>query len=128
MSLQQGRLLTRTSCDNLSVTHHLSPVLMEKTAFKPDTRYIVTWRGPDGKPRPANFYVFRVYDAFMIGRMTQGEGLLHKILYEDVLKIVREEAVSPERRYFIPAAVLEESNWQDRTAMERYSSAPGLGK
>ncbi|MBI2313348.1 MAG: hypothetical protein HYU77_12690 [Betaproteobacteria bacterium] len=101
---------------------------MDRTAFKPDTRYTVTWRDPEGKLRPANFYVFRVYDKFMIARDTSGEGLLRKIAYEDVLKIAQEQAVDPDHRYVIPAAVLDEKNWRDRTVMERYSSSPSLGK
>jgi hypothetical protein len=31
-------------------------------------------------------------------------------------------------RYVIPAAVLEEKAWRDRSVMERYSSGPQLGK
>lgn len=101
---------------------------MDKTAFKQDARYTVTWRDPEGRLRPANFYVFRVYDKFMIARETSGEGLLRKIAYEDVLKIAQEQAVDADHRYAIPAAVLDEKNWRERTVMERYSSSPGLGK
>ena len=103
-------------------------IAVDKTAFKPDTRYTVTWRDPDGKLRPANFYVFRVYDQFMIARDTSGEGLLRKIAYEEVIKIVLEQAVDPDLRYAIPATVLDENNWRERTVMERYSSSPGMGK
>lgn len=102
---------------------------MEKSAFKEDTRYTITWRDPaTGKLRPANIYVFRLYDKFMIARMTEGDGLLRKIRYEDVIKIVHEKPVPKEGRYFVPAAVLDEKNWASRSVMEHYSSAPRLGK
>lgn len=101
---------------------------MDKNSFKPDTRYTITWRDPQGALRPANLYVYRVYDQFLIARMTNGDGLLRKIAYGDVTKIVREQPVSPQDHFFIPAAVLEEKEWRDRSVMERYSSSPNLGK
>lgn len=101
---------------------------MDKTRFKEDTRYTITWRDESGKPRPANLYVFRTYDEFMIARETSGGGLLRKIPYGDVLKIVHETPVARNERYVIPAAVLDEKAWRDRTVMERYSSGPQLGK
>lgn len=107
---------------------NLRGVAVDKSAFKQDTRYTVTWRDPGGKLRPANFYVFRVYDKFMIARDLSGEGLLRKIAYEDVIKIAQGQAVDLDHRYAIPAAVLDEKNWRERTLMERYSSSPGLGK
>ena len=54
---------------------------MDKTHFAPDTRYTLTLRGADGKARPANLYVYRVYDAFMVARATSGDGLLRKVPY-----------------------------------------------
>lgn len=102
--------------------------IVDKSAFKEDTRYTITWREPGGKLRPANIYVFRLYGNFMVARMTQGDGLLRKIAYEDVAKIVREKPVDKNERYFVPAAMLEESAWRDVSVMEHYSTSPRLGK
>jgi hypothetical protein len=101
---------------------------MDKSAFKPDCRYTVAWRDAGGRVRPANLYVYRTYDKFMIARMLGGDGLLRKIAYQDVEKIVREQAVGVQEQFYIPAAVLEEKVWQDRSVMQRYSSSPDLGK
>jgi hypothetical protein len=64
----------------------------------------------------------------MIARMTDKAGFLHKIAYEDVVKIVKEFPVDKTLQFYIPNAVLEEKAWKDRIVMERYSSAPNLGK
>lgn len=101
---------------------------MDKNAFKQDTRYTVTWRTPEGKLRPANLYVYRLYENFMIARLTEKDGLLYKIPYSDVLKIVKEQPVGKEDQFAIPAAVLDEKVWKDRTIMQRYSSSPHMGK
>ncbi len=101
---------------------------MKKDDFKPDTRYTVAWRDYDGKVRPANLYVYRLYDAFMIARKTDHSGFLYKIGYDQILRIVKEIPVSKELQFRIPDAVLKESSWTDRTVMERYSSSPALGK
>lgn len=101
---------------------------MDKEAFKPDTRYTVAWRDETGRVRPLNLYVYRVYDKFMVARETSGPGLLRRIAYEDVERIVHEHPVPPAERYFIPAAVLDEKNWRDRAVMQLYASAPGRGK
>ena len=101
---------------------------MDKSAFRPDTRYTLTLKDAAGRPRPANLYVYRVYDTFMVARATSGEGLLRKVAYDDVLKVVDTSEVERERRYFLPAALLDEKNWKDKTEMAVYSSAPGLGK
>ena len=101
---------------------------MKKDDFKPDTRYTVTWRDYDGKVRPANLYVYRLYDTFMVARKTDHSGFLYKIGYDQILKIVKEIPVSAEMRFRIPDAVLKESSWADRTVMERYSTSPALGK
>lgn len=101
---------------------------MKKEDFQSHTRYTVTRRDGTGALRPANFYVFRVYDEFMIARATDASGLLHKIAYSDIVKIVRSTAVPPEHRFYIPDAVLKESVWRDRVHMERYSTSPDLGK
>lgn len=101
---------------------------MDKSAFKTDTRYAVTWRESSSKLRPANLYIYRLYEKFMIARMTDQGGLLHKIPYEDIVKIVMETPVAKQDQFYIPAAVLDEKTWKDRTTMERYSSSPHMGK
>lgn len=103
-------------------------MILEKKDFLPDTRYTVTMRDDDGKLRPANLYVYKVYDNFMIARMTNSDGLLRKLKYEDVEKIVKTREVRPEDRFFIPEAVLLEKAWADRDSMFRYSSSPRMGK
>ena len=101
---------------------------MDKSAFKPDTRYTLTLRRPDGKPEAANLYVYRVYEEFMVVRATSGNGLLRKLPYADVIKVVDEIPVEPEKRYLLPNALLEEKNWKDKTEMAVYASSPALGK
>lgn len=101
---------------------------MKKEDFAPHTRYTVTWRDPQGKLRPANLYVYRLYDAFMIARMTDQSGVLCKISYDDIVKIVKIRQVAKEDQFYIPDAVLKESTWADRSSMQRYSSSPHMGK
>ncbi|MCU0805877.1 MAG: hypothetical protein MUF79_12460 [Burkholderiales bacterium] len=101
---------------------------MTKEDFKPDTRYTLTWRDESGRAKPLNLYVYRVYDKFMVARETSGGGLLRRIGYENVERIVHEHAVAPAERFFIPGAVLDEKTWRDRAEMQLYSSAPGRGK
>lgn len=101
---------------------------MDKTAFKTDTRYTLTLRRPDGRPEPANLYVYRVYEDFLVARTTSGGGLLRKVPYGDIVKVVDEIPVEPEKRYFLPNALLEEKNWKDKTEMSVYASSPALGK
>jgi hypothetical protein len=101
---------------------------MEKKLFAPDTRYTVTLRDASGRLRAANIYVYRLYDGFMIVRMTEREGVLRKLRYEEVVRIVRTVAVAREDRFLVPEAVLAEAMWKDRETMERYSSGPGRGK
>jgi len=101
---------------------------MDQAAFKADTRYTLTWRDRAGRERPLNVYVYRVYEKFMIVRETSGPGLVRKVAFDDVIRIVHETSVAPEARFFLPAAVLEEKNWRERTEMQHYASAPGLGK
>jgi hypothetical protein len=64
----------------------------------------------------------------MIARETSGGGLLRRVGYDSVERIVHEHPVPPAERFFIPGAVLEEKNWRDRAEMQLYSSAPGRGK
>jgi hypothetical protein len=101
---------------------------MDQAAFKADPRYTLTWKDATGRERPLNVYVYRVHEKFMVVRETSGSGLVRKIVFDDVLKIVHETSVAPEARYLLPAAVLDEKNWRDRDVMQHYASAPGLGK
>ncbi|HSN38962.1 MAG TPA: hypothetical protein VLT92_02095 [Burkholderiales bacterium] len=101
---------------------------MDKNDFKPDTRYTVTWRAPDGKVQPANIYVYRVFENFLVARLTGADGLLRKITYPEILKIVSAKTVEPGRRYAIPGPLLDEQTWRDRVVMAHYSSSPRLGK
>lgn len=101
---------------------------MDKSDFHPDTRYTITWRDPAGNVRPATIYVYRVYDAFLIARPTGGDALLRKITYPEVVKIVASQPVAPSERYMVPAALLDEKNWRDRSVMAHYASSPALGK
>ncbi len=101
---------------------------MNKSNFKENTRYTITWRTADGKLRPANIYVYKLFETAMIARMTDKSGFLYKIGYDDIIKIVHEKAVDKENQYGIPAAVLDEKIWKDRTMMERYSSSSHMGK
>ena len=101
---------------------------MKKEDFKPHTRYTVTLRNAQGQMKPANLYVYRLYDNFMIARQTDHSGLLHKIAYSDVMRIVKEKAVPAEDQFYIPEAVLKENVWANRTTMERYSTSPHMGK
>lgn len=101
---------------------------MDKSSFRPHTRYTLTWQDAEGKLRPINIYVYQLYDKFMIARMTEKDGLLYKIAYDDIIKIVHERAVEKEDQFYIPAAVLDEKAWQDRSVMQRYSTSPAAGK
>lgn len=101
---------------------------MDKTDFSPDTRYTLTWREAGGRARPLNVYVFRTYETFMVGRETSGPGLLRRISYAEVERIVQAQAAEPADRLAVPAALLDEKSWRDRTELQHYSSSPALGK
>lgn len=101
---------------------------LEKNDFAEGVRYAVTLRDEGGKLRPANFYVYKCFDDFMIARMTDKAGLLHKLKYEDVIKIVKTIPVSSPKKFMLPDAVLNPKAWASRTTMQVYGSAPGLGK
>lgn len=101
---------------------------MDRNDFQPDTRYTITWRDATGRARPATIYVYRVYDQFMIARPTGDDALLRKIAYPEVLRIVSTQPVAPPDRYAVPAAMLDESNWRERTVMAHYSTSPARGK
>lgn len=101
---------------------------MKKDDFKPHYRYTITLRTKGGKPRPANIYVYRLHDDFMVVRRLDQGGILGKIAYEDVLRIVQAQEVPAAERYFVPEALLAEKAWKDRTIMQHYGSSPRLGK
>jgi hypothetical protein len=101
---------------------------MDKQAFKPDTRYTLVHRDPAGRVRPLNVYVYRAYDQFLVARDLTGAGLLRRIPYGEIERIVLEAPVPPEARYFLPAGILDERNWRDREAMQHYATSPGRGK
>jgi hypothetical protein len=101
---------------------------MDANCFKPDTRYTVTMRDARGGARVANLYVFRVFPEFLVVRSTSEDGLLRKIAYADLIRVVDEHPVDPAHRYRVPQALLEERTWRARTVMQHYASGPGLGK
>lgn len=101
---------------------------MDKDAFQAHHRYAVTLRDESGKQRPVNLYVLRCYEDFMIVRRTDREGLLLKLSYGDVEKIVKCTAVSEAQQYLIPEAMLAKSAWSGRTQMQAYGSSPARGK
>jgi hypothetical protein len=100
---------------------------MDKNDFQPDTRYTITWRDLQGCTRPATIYVYRAHGEFLVARLG-GDGLLRKITYPEVLKIVTAEPVAPGDRSFVPAAMLDEKTWRDRTVMQHASGSPQRGK
>lgn len=91
-------------------------------------RYTIAWQPPGGQVKPAAIYVYCTYDTFMIVRAGDSDGALRKIAYPEVLRIVGTETVSPEKRRSVPAALLDEKSWRDRTTMAHYASSPALGK
>lgn len=103
---------------------------MEKDDFVKDGHYSVTLQNPGGRLRPANLYVHRLEEAYMIARHTSGTevGLLVKLPYADIIRIVKTHPVSDAKRFMIPEALLKPKLWESRDRMKVYSSAPGLGK
>lgn len=101
---------------------------MDKTHFKPDTRYLISWRGPDGRLQPAELYVFRAYDDFLVVRPSGPDARPRKIGYSEVAKIVAVKEVPPEGRYRLPAALLEEAFWREREVLEHHAGSPARGK
>jgi len=102
--------------------------MTDKSEFSADTRYTLTLRDAQGRVRPANVYVYRVYDAFMVARATSGDGLLRKIPYSDVERIVDAKPAAADDRYALPAALLDEKNWRDKSEMQVYASSAARGK
>ncbi|WP_248886359.1 hypothetical protein [Acidithiobacillus acidisediminis] len=101
---------------------------MNRSDFKEHTRITVTWKDKEGKLRPGNFYVYALLKDAMIVRATDKDGLLRKLGFGDVLRVVKCQDVAPQDRYMIPDEILKESNWKDRDVMMRYSSSPHRGK
>jgi len=101
---------------------------VERSDFQENTRITVTYRDKSGKLRPGNFYVYKLFDDFMIVRSTDNDGLLRKMAYSDVVKIVKSKPADRHNMYYVPDDVLQESMWKDRDSMFQYASAPGRGK
>ncbi|OOG22493.1 hypothetical protein B1C78_14975 [Thioalkalivibrio denitrificans] len=103
---------------------------MDKSRFTADTRYSVTLREADGKLRAASIYVHRLFDDYMIARRIDGAqlGMLFKIPYQDIVRIVRVIPVADEQRFMVPDAMLNPKVWETRDTMMAYGSSPGLGK
>jgi len=100
---------------------------VEKTEFHENMRYTLTVKD-ENKLRPLNVYIMKLHNDGMIVRLTEKEGILKKILYENVFKIVKSQEVPKQDRFFVPEAVLSEKNWKDRNEIQHYSSAPHMGK
>lgn len=101
---------------------------MEKNDFAEGMRYAVTLKDDSGKLRPANFFVYKLFDDFMIVRMTDKGGLLHKIAYANVTKIVKTMKVASPKHFMLPEQLLNPKIWANRNTMQAYGSAPGMGK
>lgn len=101
---------------------------MQKQDFQEHHRYTVALRDENGKVRPVNFYVYKLFADDMIIRRTDKEGMIYKVKYDDVLKIVKTQAVEKNNFYTLPAAVLDAKTWKSRNSMQAYSSSPHLGK
>jgi len=100
---------------------------MEKKDFKENTRCTLTAK-IDGKLRPTNVYILKLFKENMIVRLTDKEGILRKMAYDDVSKIVASHDVSEQNHYSAPEAVLLEKHWQDRVEMQHYGTASHMGK
>lgn len=101
---------------------------VEKSDFHENMRYTITYRDESGKLRPAGIYVMKTHADGMVVRLTQKEGILRKIKYEDVVKIVQSQKVDDQDIYYIPAALLSEKHWQGKSEIQHYSSMPHAGK
>ena len=101
---------------------------MDRSEFKENTRITVTYKDSKGKLRPGNFYVYKLFDDFMVVRRTDNDGLFRKMPYGDVVKIVKSKAADKAHLFYVPDELLEEKMWKDRDTMFHYASAPGRGK
>ena len=48
--------------------------------------------------------MYRVYEQFMVARSTSGDGLVRKVNYADIERIVDQTPVPAAERYLLPAA------------------------
>ncbi|KPV41119.1 hypothetical protein AN478_04230 [Thiohalorhabdus denitrificans] len=101
---------------------------MDRSEFQENTRITVTYKDSNGKLRPGNFYVYKLFDEFMIVRSTDNDGLFRKMPYEDVVKLVKTKKADRSHLFTLPDEMLEERMWKDRDTMFHYASAPGRGK
>jgi hypothetical protein len=101
---------------------------LNKSKFQENTRYAITLKDESGRLRPANVYVYKLHDDFMVVRFTDKSGMLHKVPYGDVTKIVKTTEVEPDARFMVPDVLLSAKTWQSRTSMQAYSSSPRVGK
>lgn len=101
---------------------------MNKSNFQENTRYAITLKDENGRLRPANIYVYKLHDDFMIARFTDKSGILNKIAYADVTKIVKTVEVAPEAHFMVPDIMLSAKTWQTRNSMQTYGSSPRVGK
>lgn len=102
--------------------------MVDKSSFKPDTRYTITLRKADTTVSPADIYVFRAYDKFLVARLAGADGLLRRIDYAQIERVVRLMEVPANARYQVPAALLDEKSWMSRNVMQHYASSPSKGK
>jgi len=70
----------------------------------------------------------KLHENGLIVRMKGKDAILRKIIYSDIVKIVKTIAIMEQNRLYIPEALLTEKNWQNRTEMAHYSSSPHSGK
>ncbi|MCL6645962.1 MAG: hypothetical protein K6U88_13515 [Dehalococcoidia bacterium] len=96
--------------------------------FRPDTICTVVLRDATGRERPVMLYVHRAYPDFLVARSLEAEGLLRKIAYSDVARVLEAREVSARERRPLPAALLEEKLWRERTELLHYASRPDRGK
>lgn len=101
---------------------------MDRNDFQEDTRVTVTYKDDKGKLRPGNFYIHKLFDDFMIVRSTDQDGLLHKMGYDQVVKIIKSKPVDREHLYYVPEDMLQKHVWEDRDTLFHYASGPGRGK
>jgi len=100
----------------------------DKSLFKPDTRYTITLRMANNTVSPADIYVFRAYDKFLVARLAGADGLLRRIDYAQIERVVRTTEVVTADRYQVPAALLDEKSWVSREVMQHYASSSSKGK
>ncbi len=101
---------------------------VDKVDFRDRTRYALTVVEANGRRRPANVYAFRLHDEFMVVRNTGGDGLLRKVRYDAVERIVTAAPVPAGEQLAIPEAMLQASFWADRESCVAYGSSPARGK